>query len=139
MLNLKWKIKRRLVEKLRIVYKNSYIHEMWVYNLKISKDGNYTWTHYNQGNRIIDLQPEEISSIFVVAQKKVFYKSRIRKRKPKANIVLDFFKPRTGMSFSELRHVPTNKLHSVVKLKDDVQITLKKVEQETSSKTGFGY
>lgn len=139
MLKIKWKIKRRLVEKLRIVYKNNYIHEMWVYNLKISKDGNYTWTHYNQNNRIIDLQPEEISSIFVIAQKKVFYKSRIRKRKPKANIVLDLFKPRTGISFKELRHVPTNKLHSVVKLKDDVQITLKKVEQENSSKTGFGY
>lgn len=139
MLNLKWKIKRRLVEKLRIVYKNSYIHEMWVYNLKISKDGNYTWTHYKQGNRIIDLQPEEISSIFVVAQKKVFYKSRIRNRKPKANIVLDLFKPRTGISFKELRHVPTHRLQSKITIKDDVQITLKKVEEDTSNKSGFGY
>ena len=92
---IKWKLKRRVIEKLRIVYKTGYTHELWVYNLKISRDGHYTWTHYNQSNRIIDLQAENIISIFVVKRKKVLYWSKVRKikRKPKPEIVLDQFKP----------------------------------------------
>jgi hypothetical protein len=67
-----------------------------VYNLKISKEGSYSWRHAEPGNRIIDLQADKIISIFVIKQKKVFYWSRIRKpikRKPK--IVIDQFKPKS--------------------------------------------
>ena len=91
-----YKLKVRVIEKLRIIYKNKYIHELWVYNLKIDKEGQYTWLHYDQGNRIIDLQPSEISSIYVVKRKKVLYWSKVRKikKKPKPEIVLDQFRPK---------------------------------------------
>lgn len=96
---IRWKLKRRVIEKLRIVYKFGYIHEMWVYNLKISKSGEYTWSHYKQSNRIIDLQPENIASIFVVKRRNTFYWGKKRKLRtkepPKPKIVLDTFKPKT--------------------------------------------
>ena len=90
-----YKLKKRIVEKLRIVYKNSYVHELWVYNLRMSKTGEYSWSHYEKGNRIIDLQPDNIISIFVVKRKTVLYWSKVRKikRKPKPEIVLNQFKP----------------------------------------------
>jgi hypothetical protein len=95
MINFNYTLKNRVIEKLRIIYRNGYIHEFWVYNLKINKIGEYTWTAYKESNRIIDLQANEIISIFVIKRKKVFYwsKKRIYKPKPKL-IVLDIFKPK---------------------------------------------
>lgn len=88
-----YKLKTRVVEKLRIVYKNGYIHEMWVYNLKVDKDNQYSWHHYDPGNKAIDLQPDQICSIFVIKRKKVFY--WIKQRPPrKKKIVIDQFKPK---------------------------------------------
>lgn len=90
----RYRLKRRQLDKLRIIYETGYQHEMWVYNLKISKDGQYSWRHYHSHNRAIDLQPDKIISIFVVKQKKVFYWYKKRppiKRKPK--IVVEQFKP----------------------------------------------
>jgi len=97
MMLIKYRLKRRNLEKLRIVYDSGYTHEMWVYNLKINKEGQYTWSHYKNNNRIIDLQPEKIIAIFVIKSKKVFYWSKKRppiKRKPKPEIVLSQFKPK---------------------------------------------
>jgi hypothetical protein len=90
----KYRLKRRTLEKLRIVYTTGYIHEMWVYNLKISRDGAYSWRHYDDANRFIDLQIDKIIGIFVVNRKKVFYWAKKRKppvRKPK--IQIEQFKP----------------------------------------------
>lgn len=92
------KIKRRTIEKLRIVYETGYIHELWVYDLKV-RDGAYTWRHYDQGNRIIDIQPDKIISIFVVKRKKVFYiagKPKAGAGRPRKPIpmVLTQFKPK---------------------------------------------
>lgn len=135
---LKWKLKRKVVEKLRIVYKTGYIHEMWVYNLKVNADGIYTWIHYKQSNRIIDLQPENIISIFVVKRKNVFYWIKKRppiKRKPKPSIVLDIFKPKTSVSFQESKFVPVKKIYDQVKIKEDIKIMMRKEEQKST----FGY
>lgn len=132
---IKWKLKRRVIEKLRIVYKTGYIHELWVYNLKISRDGQYTWTHYKQSNRIIDLQPENIISIFVVKRKKVFYWSRIRKRKPKPSVILDMFKPKKVTPMSMRTGVERKKLYDKVEVKDEVQMVFTKGLDDN----GFGY
>jgi len=96
---MRYKLKRRIVERLRIIYKNGYTHEMWVYNLRVSKEGEYTWSHYNQGNRIIDLQPENIISIFVIKRKKVFYWSK--KRVKRKRIALETFKPKQAVPLRE--------------------------------------
>ena len=132
---LKWKLKRRIIEKLRIVYKTGYIHELWVYNLKISRDGQYTWSHYTQANRIIDLQPENIISIFVVKRKKVFYWSRIRKRKIKPSVILDMFKPKKVTPMSMRTGVEHKKLYDKVDVKDEIQMVFTKGLDDD----GFGY
>jgi len=125
---IKWKLKRRVIERLRIVYKTGYIHEFWVYNLKISRDGQYTWTHYKQSNRIIDLQPENIISIFVVKRKKVFYWSKIRKRKvkPKPSVVLSMFKPKKVTPMAMRVGVEHKKLYDKVEIKDEIQMVFTK-------------
>ena len=90
----KYRLRRRLLDKVKIVYDTGYTHEMWVYNLKIDREGNYSWRHYSDADRVIDLQVDRIIAIFVVEQKKVFYWHKKRppiKRKPK--IVVDQFKP----------------------------------------------
>jgi len=123
---IKYKLKRRVIEKLRIVYASGYVHELWVYNLKVSKDGQYTWLHYDPGNRIIDLQPENIISIFVVKRKTRFYWSKIRVRKPPTpKMVLDQFKPK-----------PSTKkdVNQLVKVSDDVHLEL-----TTNDPNKFGY
>lgn len=132
---LKWKLKRRVIEKLRIVYKTGYIHELWVYNLKISRDGQYTWSHYTPSNRIIDLQPENIISIFVVKRKKVFYWSRIRKRKIKPSVILDMFKPKKVTPMSMRTGVEHKKLYDKVEIKDEIQMVFTKGLDDD----GFGY
>lgn len=133
---IKFKVKRRLIEKLRIVYKTGYIHEMWVYNLKVSKEGQYTWTHYKQSNRIIDLQPDQISSIFVIKSKKVFYISKIKERKKKPQpTVLETFKPKKSVPFRELNFVPVTKVKDGAKAKDDIKIVMTRGRQ----KTGYKY
>jgi len=133
---IKWKLKRRVIEKLRIVYSTGYIHELWVYNLKISRDGQYTWTHYNQNNRIIDLQPDNIISIFVIKQKKVFYWSKIRKRKvkPKPSVVLDMFKPKKVTPMAMRVGVEHKKLYDKSEVKDEVHMVFTKGLDD-----GFGY
>ena len=101
-MRLKYALRRRTLEKLRIVYECGYVHEMWVYNLKISKMGQYSWSHCTKENRIIDLQPDKIIAIFVIKIKKVFYWSKRRppiKRKPKPELVLDQFKPKQHTGF----------------------------------------
>ena len=92
-----YKLKKRKVEKLRIIYGNGYTHELWVYNLKVSKEGEYSWTHFEPGNRIIDLQPNQIISIFVIKTKHSWYFSKVRKKsrpKPKPETILNQFKPK---------------------------------------------
>lgn len=124
----KYKLKRRRLDKLRIVFKQGYTHEMWVYNLRIDKEGQYTWTHYDNGNRIIDLQPEEIATIFVIKTKKVFYWSKKRKRREvvKPSIVLDFFKPKKTTSLSMRTGVEHKKLYDEATVQDDVQLVFTK-------------
>ena len=125
---IKYTLKRRIIEKLRIIYRIGYIHEFWVYNLKISKTGEYTWTAYDESNRLIDLQPTEIISIFVIKRKKVFYwsKKRIYKPKPKP-IVLNSFKPRS------IQSIPvTSKKHiDKVNVSDDISIDVIKQKKDT--------
>jgi hypothetical protein len=120
---INYTLKRKVIEKLRIIYRNGYIHEFWVYNLKINKTGEYTWTTYKESNRLIDLQPNEIISIFVIKRKKVFYwsKKRIYKPKPKL-IVLDIFKPRPLQSIP----VTTKKEIDTLKVSDDITIEITK-------------
>lgn len=135
---LKYRIKRKLVEKLRIIYKTGYIHEMWVYNLKITKDGAYTWLHYESNNRVIDLQPDNIISIYVVKQKKVFYWSKKRpprKKKPTPNVVLDMFKPKKVTPISQRTGVEHKKLYDEATVQDDVQLMFTKGLDDNK----FGY
>lgn len=125
----KYKLKRRRLDKLRIVFKQGYTHEMWVYNLRIDKEGQYTWMHYDNGNRIIDLQPEEIATIFVIKTKKGFYWSKKRpprKKKPKPNIVLDMFRPKKVTPISQRTGVERKKLHDEVIVQDEVQLVFTK-------------
>lgn len=132
---IKYKLKTRVIEKLRLVYNTGYIHEMWVYNLKIDKEGQYTWSHYKNSNRIIDLQPEKIISIFVIKRKKVLYWSRIRKRKPKPTVVLDMFKPKKVTPMSMRTGVEHKKLYEKVEIKDEVKMVFTKGLDDD----GFGY
>ena len=133
----KYKLKRRVLDKIRIVYNTGYTHELWVYNLKISKTGEYTWRHYNDSDRIIDLQPDKIISIFVVKQKKVFYWSKIRKRKvnPKPSVVLDMFKPKKVTPMSMRVGVEHKKLYDKVEIKDELQMVFTKGLDDNK----FGY
>jgi len=120
----KYRLKRRRLDKLRIIYETGYQHEMWVYNLKVSKDGSYSWRHYDESNRIIDLQPDKIISIFVIKQKKAFYWSLKRtppKRKPK--VVIDNFKPPPKPEYVPQFQSPS----------------LKKVVEQTKEQDDFGY
>jgi hypothetical protein len=132
---IKYKLKTRVIEKLRLVYNTGYIHEMWVYNLKIDKQGQYTWSHYKNSNRIIDLQPENIISIFVVKRKKVLYWSRIRKRKIKPSVVLDMFKPKKVTPMSMRTGVEHKKLYDNVEIKDEIQMVFTKGLDDNK----FGY
>lgn len=124
----KYRLKRRVLDKIRIVYCTGYTHEMWVYNLKISKEGEYTWRHYKENNRIIDLQPDKIISIFVIKTKKVFYWSKKRKRREvvKPNIVLDFFKPKKTTPLYMRTGVEHKKIYDEVAVQDDVQLVFTK-------------
>jgi|SRR5210317_2553200 len=135
---IKYRLKKRTISKLRIVFKHGYVHEMWVYNLKIDREGQYTWSHYDEGNRIIDLQPEEISTIFVVKQKNTFYWSKKRpprKKKAKANVVLDMFKPKKVTSISQRTGVEHKKMYDKATVQDDVQLLFTKGLDDNE----FGY
>ena len=60
------------VEKLRIVYKNGYVHDMWVRNFTIAKHTNiYSWQHVYDKNRILVIKDEEIAALFVVGTKRL--------------------------------------------------------------------
>ena len=135
---IKYKLKKRTISKLRIVFKQGYVHEMWVYNLKIDKEGQYTWSHCDAGNRIIDLQPEEISTIFVVKQKNTFYWSKKRpprKKKPQPNVVLNMFKPKKVTPMSMRTGVERKKLYDKATVQDDVQLLFTKGLDDSK----FGY
>ena len=128
-------MKKRIIEKLRIIYKTGYTHEFWVYNLKVNKEGEYTWLHCDQGNRIIDLQPEHIISIFVVKRKTSFYWSKIRVRKPpKPKVVLDQFKPKPPLGPMGDRNPSKKNLNSMVAVSDEVLL-----EMTTDNPSKFGY
>lgn len=85
-----WNLRLRYItiQKIRVVYKHGYKHDLWVYDLKEHKDGSYSWECFEENNKIIDVNPEDVMSIFVVKQKKrwQFYE--------KAGIVIDQFKPK---------------------------------------------
>lgn len=55
------------LEKIRIVYRNGYTHELWVKDLSC-QNGLYSWAHAYDDSRVLEVKEQEILAIFVVKQ-----------------------------------------------------------------------
>lgn len=53
------------LEKIRLVYRNGYTHELWVKDLE-HRNGLYSWTHAYDDERVLEVVQQEIIAIFVI-------------------------------------------------------------------------
>lgn len=123
-----WNLRLRYItiQKIRIVYAHGYKHDMWVYDLSEDKDGSYSWECFEEDNKIIDIDPKNITSIFVVKKKKVwnFYE--------KAGTVVETFKPKPKETSSKLdveKFAPYRKYYDKISVKDEIQILVKDTQK----------
>ena len=119
-----WNLRLRYItiHKIRIVYNNGYKHDLWVYDLVEEKDKSYSWEPYADDNKVIDIDPTKIASIFVVGKRKVWNVYE------KAGTVVETFKPKpktTEPKIDKEKFAPYRKYYEKVSVKDDIQIVLK--------------
>lgn len=135
-----WNLRLRYItiQKIRVVYRHGYTHDMWVYDLKEEKDGSYSWECFEEDNKIIDLDPQDITSIFVVKKKRVWSTYE------KAGTVLNQFKPKPKLTQPKIekeKFAPYRKYYDKTSVKDAVQIiitqTIKEVKEEPVKKREF--
>lgn len=122
---MKWwnyRLRYITIQKIRIIYSNGYKHDMWVYDLVEDKDGSYSWECFEDDNKIIDITPDNITSIFVIKKRRVWNWYE------KAGTVLDSFKPKPKDTEAKLDRdsfAPYRKYYDKASVKDEIQIIVK--------------
>lgn len=66
-----FKLKRRVVFKIKIVYKSGATHEFETYNFKLHH-GTYSWEVYSDKNKPMVLGADEIAAIYQTGYRKVW-------------------------------------------------------------------
>jgi len=123
-----WNLRLRYItiQRIRIVYSHGYKHDMWVYDLVQDKDGSYSWECYEEDNKIIDIDPKNITSIYVIKKKKVWNVYE------KAGTVVETFKPKPKTTEAKLdteKFAPYRKYYDKLSIKDDIQIVLRDTQK----------
>lgn len=125
---MKWwnyRLRYITIHKIRIVYNNGYKHDLWVYDLVEEKDKSYSWEPFADDNKIIDIDPTKIASIFVVGKRKVWNWYE------KAGTVVETFKPKpktTEPKIDRDKFAPYRKYYDKASVKDEVQIIVKDLQ-----------